>query len=816
MLVIRTNGEALDLPQGYSLDVEDTSPIFNELGSRSAPATIPATPRNARLLGFPQRIDAGSPPEMPDNVATVSDGAYIRRGVLNVISAGRADGICLNVGFDNSTAYCRWRGLRLADLSSLPKAVKGSDVGHEDSVAGMVDYLSRLYSRPNAERDPLAVFPVALAKETLTVDDNERTYWELINAPDAAGTMRPREQLTRVIDGTLTEISVPDGYALSPFVRVWYLVDRIFAELGLAVEGLYLDRDEDFNKLVVLNNAADAICNGVINYADLMPECTVGEFLNALWVRFGLTYNIDFDRGRATLKLLRDILRENAAADIRIISAGPENITYEAAQYVRLSAKTSLDGAAPPAERFEDFTKGLDIRGVHLGADVSAWKPRQGAGWTGDVRDDWWDMDEPDGDLIEPDYPDSDSDRDDDRNNQDYIDRDEEDPGPYAARARNASKSVRNSECFLAHEFVTGNWYKLDELNGAVKASGSGFFNWDPQTPGLEPFELASDDECVPVMHVNTIATGAAHDFNAKCPAFLAGARHYHSFIKGTDAAEDVSTPLAFMLAYNVGGKTIGRICPEDETGAAITLDDGTKPGLSLFFQFADGLFAKFWADYDEILRHGNRSVEIPVNLEKRPAGGLDLMRPVTFRGVRCLIDSISYALPAPRSIHAKLRLRAISTQGVYDIKAEQGIPDFSAGARHLAWVLKSETFGRDLLEAMDYRVEAARQYVAASGYKPHGTVGDFYEITAAGAIPKRISRAGTTWQTDSALPSPAYAGATLLKKYSARIDYDIHETHDMTVQDGPEDWELSDSPVGSQSLIVEYSVELVARWVLK
>ena len=81
MLEIRINNEPLDLPAGFSVELEDTNPIFNKRGSQSVPATVPATSMNERLLAFPARIDTGEDPNKPERVAVVSDGAYVRRGM---------------------------------------------------------------------------------------------------------------------------------------------------------------------------------------------------------------------------------------------------------------------------------------------------------------------------------------------------------------------------------------------------------------------------------------------------------------------------------------------------------------------------------------------------------------------------------------------------------------------------------------------------------------------------------------------------------------------------------------------------------------
>lgn len=97
MIEIKTGGEALDLPSGFSIEIEDSNPIYNERGSQSVPATVPATRRNCRLLAAPHRIDAGIDPNFPEQSAEVVEGPYTRRGVLNITEAGKKEGITLSL-----------------------------------------------------------------------------------------------------------------------------------------------------------------------------------------------------------------------------------------------------------------------------------------------------------------------------------------------------------------------------------------------------------------------------------------------------------------------------------------------------------------------------------------------------------------------------------------------------------------------------------------------------------------------------------------------------------------------------------------------
>lgn len=811
MIQIKTKGEALDLPSGFSIEIEDSNPIFNDRGSQSIPATVPATRRNIRLLDAPHRLDSGIDPNLPERTAEVMEGAYIRRGTMNITEAGKTEGITFNVGFDNSTAYAKWSKKKLSELSDLP--VYKPDLSQQGYPIDLVlDELYRIYRAPDPQKDDFAVFPLAINNESTGTDNAKKIYWEVLNLVGDHGLAQPGT-VKRLIDGVITDVSIPEGYMVTPFLRVWRVLELIFENIGVEIIENPFKNNIELARLVVLNNAADSVCRAEIKYSDLMPDSSVEEFLNALWVRFGFVYNIDNNTGTVRLELLRDIINSRGFRDITAFATGPEKITYEARQYIKLSANTSIEGAAPSHERFEDFAKGLNVASVRLGTHVSQWQntgTQDDPRWDGDVNDDYFDpwedydpeRDEPGWEPDEPDYPEPDYD-------QDYY-------SARSAAASNADTSVNTANTtFLAREFITGMWYRLDATNGKVRLSSSSFFNWDPQPEGLTALELSSDDEFVPIDRVNTVGLGVGNSYNDKCPVYLFGARHYHSYIKGSDETDNSgeSTPLAFMFAYTKGKKTFGRLNPEGEDGLPITLDDGTKPTLSLLFQFKDGLFVKFWSDFDEILRHGNRSVEVNTRVNKLDLPLFGIIDVYKFKGIRCLIDTMTYSLPSGRNMSVNMKLRTLQPHGVYNIVQEQNVPDFSAGSRHLEWRLLADSYGESL-NTSAAQLQAANNYISCYEYQPHGTEGDYWYIGAKSAVFKSMSRLLPTWQNDTTIPEPTSIYQKLTRKYKARLVYDIFEIHDMSFQDGPEDYELDELPIGEDEAIVEYTVVIAPKWV--
>lgn len=790
---IYVNGAALDLPPGFSIDIEESNPIFNDRGTQSIPVTVPPTRRNLKILHAPTRIDSGSSPS-DYGTCSIVDGLYRRFGKINITSTNRTEGITFNIGFDNSFAYSIWKDKKLSDLNL--------GFTHAD--------LNRIFESADPQTDDLAVFPVVLkcdgieGEEYTDSDGNKRkkmTYY-----PETLNMASPTPgKVKRIIDGTLTEVTVPAGYGWSPFLRVWRVIEFIFQDIGCPVTTNPFKDDLELARLVVLNNAADSCCKSPVSYSDLMPDITVEGFLNSLWVRFGLVYNIDYDKRRTSLALMRDILDKTAQIALDgNVTAFPD-ITFENPKYIKLSAKTSIDGAEPPRERFEDFLKGYALSEILFGKLVKPMKYPEITDLYDQFPEDEPEI--PDPDWNDPDFPDPDYgyDQEDDWDNYYGDDRDysiSHNRRTAIPPTKSAGSATLTANAQLCYELVTGTWYKIDKHNYVTSESGSSFFNWDPQSKGLDPLDLSSDDECVPLSRIG--GEGAI------MPFYLVGSRHYHSYIRGGDGSKEhqdgEDTPLAFMFAFTgLGGNpgTVGRLSPELDVGKPATFPDGSTHTISLYFQFKNGLFSNFWKKYDEILRHGNRSVEVPARLKKSDIINLDTLRPVSIHLVHCLVDTLSYSLPARVEAATDIKLRTLCTQGNYDIAREQGIPNFDPANYRLEWVYSGDTM-IDALNSLESRDTAYRKWCDNNpGVDP-----PFGPALAVDRVdPLTIQPSGMTWVTDPKYQSPPKnAGVIHNPAYKAVATFRLRAT---------DDWEAAHPGIDlSVSVQLDYTAKMCAKWV--
>lgn len=353
MLKIKTNKGYLDLGGDFTVQIDEKSPVMNDRGSQTVPVTVPCTGNNAKITGFAHRLDMGIKPMNEDQACTVLDGAYKRTGKINIVSAGKKEGITLNIGFDNSEAYSAWKAKKLNAIT-LP-------VKEYSSVNSLCAHLQQVLG---GHQTDYAVFQIMTGNDS---KDNQ-FYPKYLNyiTPVSEGSKvyRLRYQArteTFLVNGTPTAVTLPEGYGVTAFLYVWRVLELVFSEFGYTIMENPFKTDKQLYNLVILNNAADCCVKGKLSYADLMPDCTVEDFLNALYVRFGLVYNVSSDTKTATLRLIRDIVDDVPDIDLSRSLTDEPLITYETARQMKLSAKTSFTGAAPSVERFEDYLKDQEV-----------------------------------------------------------------------------------------------------------------------------------------------------------------------------------------------------------------------------------------------------------------------------------------------------------------------------------------------------------------------------------------------------------------------------------------------------------------------
>lgn len=345
MKLMTNNGE-LDLPEDFSFEIELNNPFLSDEGDASVPATIPATPNNLKVLDNIHRVDRAN--RFVKSVpATLMAGTIQKHGQLIIDTLNMKDGISVSLAVENSDLYSQYKGKSLKEIFSS----KVRDDWNQD-ISALANYLIGVYF--NRKFDDFAIFPVAVAP----YEENETKIYQYNNEREG-NSLLWRARTVR--EGDLT-MSVTDGYGLSPFLYLYKMIDLLFQEMGYYVIYNCLDKDP-YRDIVLLNNCSDTIVKGVINYSDLVPSCTLSEFIDFLFNKFGIHVRVDSTSRRVSVVTLQELFDSAPTMDITTKVVEELGITIEDSSRVVLISETSIDGTAPAAETFDKL---IDKYGYYI------------------------------------------------------------------------------------------------------------------------------------------------------------------------------------------------------------------------------------------------------------------------------------------------------------------------------------------------------------------------------------------------------------------------------------------------------------------
>jgi len=363
-LTIKTQKGIYDVPTDFQMEVEITSPIYTDKGSQTLASTLPATKRNLYLADYIHRVDIVNAPGK-DVMAIIADGIYRRTGKQNITSASRESGIVANFGFDESLMYEAWNNVSLKKLPNLP--VYKPDGG----ITVLMTHLSNVMQYK--ESADYYVFPIQVKNES----SGDVVYPEFVNPIERAENgnydLKKNARTEKiVISGTLVDVKLPAGYGLSPFIKVSKILELIFSAYGFKLVENVFAAHYQLKKMVVLNNVADAIVQGQIEYKNMMPDCSVNDFLDALYCRTGAKVFVDGNTKTAKVILIKDAISANPFANWTLLKSSDLVPSYGAAKQLKLSAGTSFEGADVESDSFEEFLEqynGIitEVKGVSPG-----------------------------------------------------------------------------------------------------------------------------------------------------------------------------------------------------------------------------------------------------------------------------------------------------------------------------------------------------------------------------------------------------------------------------------------------------------------
>lgn len=333
----------LSLPSDYSFEVEQNSAFFSENGAASIAATIPATADNLARLDHPTRV-AQSGRFVNLFPAILAKGVFQKKGNLVVQSASK-DAITCSMALEDSDFYSQHKDKKIKEIFASRVLTT------YDTPAEWSQWLISLY-QGSVTFPGLKVCPVAV-----NYDEQTGTY-QVNNEPDLAnrtGTMYDLLHQARIIMEGDKRITVTEGYGLAPFLPLSYFFSILFELLGYTVGANCFATKASLSSLILLHNCSDVVCNGRIDYSDLVPGKTVSEILEWMNNKFHAQISVHPETSTVDILLLEDIIAGSFDHDLSREVLGAPTFAYTGCKRVTLTPDTTLEGAEPAAPTLQDI-----------------------------------------------------------------------------------------------------------------------------------------------------------------------------------------------------------------------------------------------------------------------------------------------------------------------------------------------------------------------------------------------------------------------------------------------------------------------------
>ena len=482
------------------------------------------------------------------------------------------------------------------------------------SVANALAQMDMYMNNPAYNDYDFCVFPVLLDAEK----DETRTVYYVLNQVELTPYSQTdwrlvaRQTSTEWIktDSGWTQVTNPAGYSISPFFKLHKLLKRLFAIFGYTLTDEPFSGHIQLKRLCVLNNTRDAIVSGRLVLSQLVPDMTVNEFLDTLFAKFGAVTFINSDSHTVSIKFIRDILSTSATEDLTKFRASKYKNYNEKGKQLKLTSGKSFD--------MPDF--------------LTTAKTSE--------------------ETIE-----------------DFV-------------RVNGTDFYFTSEIFYYHQVRTILWYNpktkhFFRINNKALSNydpvilSSSFFDYDKRLPNFEYLELEAKDEQVPLLeqHFPSI------------PAYLAKFRNINSSLAVNDKSVEEKMPtclLSFLFCMTFPGSTgqNGGYLPPFGNSFAKDVEGNPVSGfnIDLCYIGENGLFNRFFKEYDAHLRHALQKTEVEYNMPNFRKMNLKMLEPITSDFQRYLIETYNVKIGKEENSPFALRTLRLRVPNGWDINAEYPI----------------------------------------------------------------------------------------------------------------------------------------------
>jgi hypothetical protein len=668
-----TNGDVFDLPSDYTIEVEVNSPVFEQKGSQTVPINFPATKRNNRLLNFPTRLDRFN--RMDETIPViVESGPVQQRGALSIGSAG--DGvISANIGLDESEMYARMKQMQLRDIPNLPVIDQGGSTLLQQ-IDSILTHLNAVMKEQ--KQADYVVFPLVVKIYKVESDIGSVHLYEILNKINAG------DENTNVAPGEL-----------------------------LALEDRVIIRSENDEQI----NISCPKGYGVTAFLK------VGVILNLIFNQYGYTVEENPFKTHRQLKKLVVL-----------------NNTIDAILSGKLYYKDMM-----PDVTIQEFLESLYTK-FGMVYFVDSTKRTVKIKFLKDILDR-----SPAGirDLTrkltsEPSITYS---------------------GPKQLRLKATRASLEDKkqsadvlydtyeeilQKFGYHEssvFLFNDRYSrysitnifqfnADDADNPMVQYSSDFFDWDKKTENVEYEEIKQKDLCLPFSKYSELLL-LTYPVDFK--------QVYTDIVIAGEKQEGVVNPakLAFVFYFglqNQGTPSNPKYYPfasqinRDVNGEFMFDEAGNKYDISMTNNQQDGLFNRFWKEYDAFIRHSNQEVSCKMHLSEIEIRTLKIYERISIKNQLFAIQKIKYSQNG-KNKDTELTLRTLRLYNADNLENEQRIPQINPIGLFYYWEkTESEDFNITQDENYQYGISSIEntydKYYEINGVKIPITSVSYYPPT--------------------------------------------------------------------------------------
>jgi hypothetical protein len=384
MIKISNTLGVFDLSPDTALSIELTNPLLSEQGSLSLPFTFLRTEHNDYLLGFPSRTDRKQAIPNRQEV-TIESGLFSEVAELEILSIS-PDAVEATLYLYESSFYSRAKEVKLTEVfEGVIRRWDSDDVDIDTRINNILGILLDS-AICNTDHEDYAVFPLACS-----VTLPEQVDKSIISG--ATGQLVAKANLPKILNNVYVDnrqgdaqipvyqflaywsnrsyyddndnlIYLPKGYGITLFLRVGYVLNRIFEFFGYTLN-TNLFSSGVYRRWCVVNNTADAILPGYVIEKQLVPDITVNEFLDIVREGINADFFINIREKTVSITGFNDIVSAGSDDDLtQYRTAALDKLELHTPKQVKITLDTGLPQSKPAvetrSEMYEDYPGIID------------------------------------------------------------------------------------------------------------------------------------------------------------------------------------------------------------------------------------------------------------------------------------------------------------------------------------------------------------------------------------------------------------------------------------------------------------------------